>query len=54
LFVLCLFILIFFRISKFSDDLDLCIVGGYYGKGVGYRSGTLSHFMLGKKKLNKH
>ncbi|GAM24471.1 hypothetical protein SAMD00019534_076460 [Acytostelium subglobosum LB1] len=30
-----------------GDDLDLVIVGGYYGSGVGRRGGTISHFMLG-------
>ncbi|KYR02618.1 DNA ligase IV [Tieghemostelium lacteum] len=30
-----------------GDDLDLVIIGGYYGSGVGRRGGTLSHFMLG-------
>jgi hypothetical protein len=34
-------------LKHYSDDLDLMIVGGYYGKGTGYRSGSLSHFMLG-------
>ncbi|EGG24891.1 DNA ligase IV [Cavenderia fasciculata] len=30
-----------------GDDLDLVIIGGYYGSGVGRRGGTVSHFMLG-------
>ena len=30
----------------FVDDIDLLIVGGYYGTGIGRRGGTISHFML--------
>ncbi|EFA81882.1 DNA ligase IV [Heterostelium album PN500] len=34
-----------------GDDLDLVIVGGYYGSGVGRRGGTISHFILGVPEL---
>jgi DNA ligase-4 len=30
-----------------GDNLDLAIIGGFYGEGTGARSGTLSHFLLG-------
>ncbi len=30
-----------------GDNLDLAIIGGFYGEGTGGRSGTLSHFLLG-------
>jgi DNA ligase-4 len=30
-----------------GDDLDLIILGGYYGTGIGRRGGTISHFMMG-------
>lgn len=30
-----------------GDDLDLIILGGYYGTGLGRRGGTISHFLLG-------
>merc|ERR1719324_1462940 len=32
-----------------GDDLDLIILGGYYGAGIGRRGGTISHFMVGVK-----
>ena len=28
-------------------DMDLLIIGGYYGSGIGRRGGTISHFLLG-------
>lgn len=28
------------------DDIDLLIVGGYYGTGIRRRGGTISHFLL--------
>ncbi|KAF2069812.1 hypothetical protein CYY_008872 [Polysphondylium violaceum] len=34
-------------IDGVGDDLDLVIIGGYYGSGVGRRGGTISHFLLG-------
>eukprot|EP00005_Dracoamoeba_jomungandri_P014120 CAMPEP_0174278718 /NCGR_PEP_ID=MMETSP0439-20130205/61635_1 /TAXON_ID=0 /ORGANISM="Stereomyxa ramosa, Strain Chinc5" /LENGTH=611 /DNA_ID=CAMNT_0015371163 /DNA_START=565 /DNA_END=2397 /DNA_ORIENTATION=+ len=34
-------------IDGVGDDLDLIILGGYYGTGIGRRGGTISHFMLG-------
>jgi DNA ligase-4 len=34
-------------IEGLGDDLDLLIIGGYYGTGVGRRGGTISHFLLG-------
>lgn len=34
-------------IEGLGDDLDLLIIGGYYGTGIGRRGGTVSHFMLG-------
>eukprot|EP01124_Arcella_intermedia_P024176 TRINITY_DN4012_c0_g1_i3.p1 TRINITY_DN4012_c0_g1~~TRINITY_DN4012_c0_g1_i3.p1 ORF type:complete len:941 (-),score=258.52 TRINITY_DN4012_c0_g1_i3:49-2478(-) len=33
-----------------GDTLDLLILGGYYGAGVGRRGGTISHFLLGVQK----
>eukprot|EP01094_Clydonella_sp_ATCC50884_P022854 TRINITY_DN533_c0_g1_i1.p1 TRINITY_DN533_c0_g1~~TRINITY_DN533_c0_g1_i1.p1 ORF type:complete len:650 (+),score=150.88 TRINITY_DN533_c0_g1_i1:101-1951(+) len=36
------------------DDLDLLIVGGYYGTGIGRRGGTISHFMLAVKAPPSH
>eukprot|EP01105_Mastigella_eilhardi_P010104 TRINITY_DN2365_c0_g1_i9.p1 TRINITY_DN2365_c0_g1~~TRINITY_DN2365_c0_g1_i9.p1 ORF type:complete len:411 (-),score=102.92 TRINITY_DN2365_c0_g1_i9:757-1989(-) len=30
-----------------GDDLDVIILGGYYGTGLGRRGGTVSHFMVG-------
>jgi len=30
-----------------GDDLDLIILGGYYGTGIGRRGGTISHFLMG-------
>ncbi|KAN0022290.1 hypothetical protein ACTFIU_004466 [Dictyostelium citrinum] len=33
--------------SNGADDLDLVIIGGYYGSGLNRRGGTISHFMLG-------
>ncbi|PRP74389.1 DNA ligase 4-like [Planoprotostelium fungivorum] len=33
-------------IDGVGDNLDLLIVGGYYGSGVGRRGGTVSHFLL--------
>ena len=30
-----------------GDNLDLVILGGFYGAGTGGRSGTPSHFLLG-------
>lgn len=34
-------------IDGIGDELDLLIIGGYYGTGIGRRGGTVSHFMLG-------
>lgn len=34
-------------IDGIGDTLDLIILGGYYGKGIGRRGGTISHFLLG-------
>jgi DNA ligase-4 len=34
-------------IDGIGDDLDLVILGGYYGTGIGKRAGTISHFLLG-------
>lgn len=30
-----------------GDDLDLVILGGFYGTGQGRRGGTISHFLVG-------
>ena len=34
-------------IDNVGDDLDLVILGGYYGTGIGRRGGTISHFLVG-------
>lgn len=34
-------------IEGLVNDLDVLIVGGYYGSGIGRRAGTISHFLLG-------
>lgn len=34
-------------IDGIGDDLDLLIVGGYFGTGIGRRGGLISHFLLG-------
>ncbi|KAL6068764.1 DNA ligase, variant 2 [Balamuthia mandrillaris] len=34
-------------IEGLGDDLDLIILGGYYGTGLGRRGGSISHFLLG-------
>lgn len=34
-------------IDGIVSDLDLLIIGGYYGSGIGRRGGTISHFLLG-------
>jgi len=34
-------------IEGLVTDLDLLIIGGYYGTGLGKRGGTISHFLMG-------
>lgn len=34
-------------IDGLVNDMDLLIIGGYYGTGIGRRGGTISHFLLG-------
>lgn len=36
-----------YDIEGLGDDLDMLIIGGYFGEGGGRRGGTISHFMLG-------